>query len=129
MWGEIERNSLVFDACLRAVEHESATLVVFEQKRAAVAIALSLCENEMKDIGLRPLLINMGNLDDYEGVGVAGHRKIDIAGPDAALGQRYRRGIVEYFGISNVGDFLRHVETPRLISRRRTLAEHSALEF
>ena len=58
----------------------------------------------------RPLLTKMGNLDDYEGARVDGHRKIDVVGTDSALGQHYRRGIVEYFGISNVDGFLRHVE-------------------
>ena len=64
----------------------------------------------MKYICLRPLLVHMGNLDDYERRDVAGHRKIDDIGTDTELGQHYRRGIVEYFGISNVDEFLRRVE-------------------
>ena len=63
----------------------------------------------MKDIFVRPLLAHMGILDEYECVVAAGHRKIDVVGTDTALGQHYRRGIVEYFGVSNVDDFLMHV--------------------
>ena len=59
---------------------------------------------------LRPLQALMGNLDDHGGAVVAGHRKIDVVGADSALWQHYRRGIVEYFGISVVGGFLTRVE-------------------
>ena len=62
LWEKIQGKSRVFDACPRAVEHESATLSVFEQRRAEAATALRyLCENEVKCACLRLLLINMGN--------------------------------------------------------------------
>ena len=110
LWEKIKESNRVLNACLRAVEHESVMFTVFEQKRAAVATALrNLCENDMKDICLRPLLVHMGILDEYECEVAAGHRKIDVVGTDTALGQHYRRGIVEYFGVSNVDEFLMHV--------------------
>mgnify|MGYP001292936738 CR=1 FL=1 len=110
LWEKIKESNRVLNACLRAVKHDSEMLTVFEQKRAAVATALrNLCENDMQDIFLRPLLVHMGILDEYECEVAAGHRKIDVVGTDTALGQHYRRGIVEYFGVSNVGEFLMHV--------------------
>eukprot|EP00959_Pyramimonas_sp_CCMP1952_P452747 9467105-Pyramimonas_sp.AAC.1 len=62
----------------------------------------------MKDMFLRPLLTRMGILGDYECVGDGGHWKIDVVGADTELGQHYRRGIVEYFGMNNVDTFLTH---------------------
>ena len=99
------------NACLRAVEQEHAAETVFEQKRIEVAISMrNLCENEMKDIFLRPLLVHMGILDEFERLDAGGNWKIDVVGRDTAEGQLYRRGIVEYFGSSNMDAFLMHVE-------------------
>eukprot|EP00959_Pyramimonas_sp_CCMP1952_P305873 6400655-Pyramimonas_sp.AAC.1 len=64
----------------------------------------------MKEIFLRPLLVHMGISEDYERPDDAGNQKIDVVGTDTPLGQHYRRGIVEYFGTSNVAQFLLHVE-------------------
>ena len=111
LWEKIKENRDVRHACLCSVREDAAKWTAFEEKRTEVATALRpLCANEMKDIFLRPLLVHMGNLDDYERVDGDGHRKIDVVGADTALGQHYRRGIVEYFGMSNVSAFLTHVE-------------------
>ena len=111
LWENVKENTVAFNACMRAVEQENDMLSLFKQKREAVAMSLrSLCENEMKEIFLRPLLVHMGISDDYDRPDHAGNRKIDVVGTDTMLGQHYRRGIVEYFGISNVDGFLMHVE-------------------
>ena len=47
----VENKNDAFHACLRAVERESAALIIFDQKRAAVATVLrNSCVNEMKDV-------------------------------------------------------------------------------
>ena len=111
LWEKIKENSDVRHACLHSVLEDAAKWTAFEERRTEVATALRpLCANEMKDLFLRPLLVHMGNLDDYDRVDGDGHRKIDVVGADTALGQHYRRGIVEYFGMSNVSAFLTHVQ-------------------
>ncbi|CAK0845689.1 unnamed protein product, partial [Prorocentrum cordatum] len=89
---------------------QSQALLVFEQRRREITSALrNLCENDMKEIFLRPLLTHLGILEDYECVGDGGRWEIHVVGADTELGQQYRRGIVEYFGMNNVGDFPTHV--------------------
>eukprot|EP00959_Pyramimonas_sp_CCMP1952_P277690 5804553-Pyramimonas_sp.AAC.1 len=79
VWEKIKGKHHVLKACVRAVKQESETLSVFAQKRNEVASAMrTLCENDMRDVFLRPLLTHMGILDDYECIGNDGQWKIDV---------------------------------------------------
>ncbi|CAK0884980.1 unnamed protein product [Prorocentrum cordatum] len=111
VWKKVKKHNVALDACVSAVKLECNALSVFTEKREAVALALRiLCQDEMKEVFLRPLLVHMDILDDYDRVNDGGYRKIDIVGADSDLGQRYRRGIIEYSGASNMDVFLRHLE-------------------